>query len=221
MKVPAIMNILALLLFVLLTSAIPFEANSTSDKPPISGAGHLHRRMEAFHPDELRHLYQEGWEYLALLYLGDKDLTTRYIQELIHQGKELRGENGHRQRDWLNRGSVQDLWTFYPCSDDKKDFSTIFVALEDILPEGGAAQEESERAHRPNLALWQPAGPNRCVKWRQDHDYTPPGKNVRIVCWIGTQVALYSTDNGNRKQPKRSFKRSTMCATAWLSSNAW
>lgn len=172
-------------------------------------------------PQELEDAFGRGWDYLHLMF-ADAVSASRIIEEWGREGKEIRGPEGHKQRDWLTRFKTRSLnavagWTQTDCSHDRDLLEPLVPALANVLPDGEAAQEDSERPDRPNVGLMtRNAGPNRCFLWEQDQHYLPLGSHDLYVCWVRVVLLRDSFAKfiRTRHRPKRSSGRVTTCATA-------
>ncbi|KAM0720716.1 hypothetical protein Q7P37_004853 [Cladosporium fusiforme] len=184
------MRILLLLICALLSCTVHSAPKSNNDlqcklsasvrtsKP--TSAGRHHRRMEPLDPMTLRDCNDRGWDYLSLFFM-DPEMTGRMIRNWVHTGQEIRGPEGHTQRDYLHYDVQPAYWTFDLCEDDEEnDLSSVQHALANILPDGQAAQEESERPDRPNVGKRAPDGPNRCFHWSQDQAFIPLGSDTLV-----------------------------------------
>lgn len=108
------------------------------------------------------------------------EVTDPIVEEWITEGNELRGPNGHRQRDWLTKTPFSWVpgWNFYPCVDKELNLDSVVDALNHVLPTGKTTQKGKDGFHRVNVGLMAPQGPNQCFVWKQDEPYTSvSGKN--------------------------------------------
>lgn len=172
------MQVLLALIYVLLYSSVTFATNAPIAQTSGAGAKSLQRRMEPADAMSLSDESDRGYHYIELLY-DDIDTLARVVTEMVREGKEVRGPRDNRQRDGLTVDDAKE-WTWKPC-DQPDNVDSVSEALENILPGGEAAQEDSERPRRPNVLLREPQGPNRCFVWMQEDRYIPVGGREYMV----------------------------------------